>query len=134
MSSSICNGNESGRRKSARRIDAVGWGLFFIWIGIALLVHIGWGVGLIGVGIIILGGQVIRKYSGLKVDGFGVVIGFLFFLGGIWELLNVRFDLTPILCVVAGVALLVSVLVGKTRNHTDGQNHTLSKTKKGLVN
>jgi hypothetical protein len=129
MSSNISNGNGADHRKLARRIDVAGWGLFFIWIGIALLAHIGWGVGLVGVGIITLGGQVIRKSSGLKVDGFGVFIGFLFFLGGIWELLNVRFDLTPILCVVAGAALLVSVLVGKARNHTGRQNHTLSEVK-----
>jgi hypothetical protein len=129
MSSSICKGNGSDHRKLARRIDAIGWGLFFIWIGIALLAHIGWGVGLIGVGIIILGGQVIRKSSGLKVAGFGIFIGFLFFLGGFGELLNIRFDLIPILCVVAGVALLVSVLVGKARNHTGGQNQPLSEVK-----
>jgi hypothetical protein len=40
-------------------------------------------------------------------------------------LLNVQFDLTPILCVVAGTALLVSVLIGKANNHADGQNHNL---------
>lgn len=38
-----------------RKLDAVGWGLFFIWIGIALLTDVGWGIGLIGVGVLILG-------------------------------------------------------------------------------
>lgn len=44
----------SGRRRH-RTLDAVGWGLFFIWIGIAILIDVGWGIGLIGVGVLILG-------------------------------------------------------------------------------
>jgi hypothetical protein len=112
--------------KLERRLNAIGWGLFFIWTGMAFLADVGWGAGLLGVGIITLGGQVIRTYSGLKWEGFGVVIGSLFLLGGICELLNVRFDLTPILCVAAGVALLASVLFGKAKNHFNGQNQNLS--------
>ena len=96
-----------------KKLDGAGWGLFFIWIGIALVAHVGWGAGLLGVGVIILGAQVTRKYFGLKLEGFWVVAGFLFVLGGVWELFNVPLDLMPILCIVAGVGLLVSVLVGK---------------------
>jgi hypothetical protein len=96
-----------------KKLDAAGWGLFFIWVGIALVTHVGWAAGLLGVGIIILGAQVTRKYFGLKLEGFWVVSGFLFVLGGVWKLFNVPLDLTPILCIVAGVVLLVSVLVRK---------------------
>jgi len=105
------------KKKLERRLNAIGWGLFFIWIGMAFLADVGWGAGLLGVGVIILGGQVTRTYSGLKLEGFGVVVGSLFFLGGIWELLNVQLDLTPIICIIAGLALLGSVFVGKARNH-----------------
>jgi hypothetical protein len=53
-----------------RKLDAVGWGLFFIWIGIAILADVGWGVGLMGVGLIILGGLVAREYlSGSGCSG-----------------------------------------------------------------
>jgi len=96
-----------------KKLDAARWGLFFIWIGIALVAHVGWGPGLLGVGIIILGAQVTRKYFGLKLEGFGVAVGFFFLLGGVWELFNVQFGLLPILCIAVGVALLVSTLVGK---------------------
>ena len=99
-----------------KKLDAVSWGLFFIWIGIALVAHVGWGAGLLGVGIIILGAQVIRKYLGLKLEGFWIVAGFLFVLGGVWELFNVPLDLMPILCIAVGVALLVCTLVGKPGN------------------
>ena len=50
------------RKKMGRKLDAVGWGLFFIWIGIAVLAEVGWGVGFLGVGLIILGGVVAREY------------------------------------------------------------------------
>jgi hypothetical protein len=99
-----------------KKLDAAGWGLFFIWIGIALFAKVGWGAGFLGVGIIILGAQATRNYFGLKSEGFWVVVGFLFVLGGIWKLFSVPYDLMPILCIVAGVFLLVSVLVGKAGN------------------
>jgi hypothetical protein len=95
-----------------RRLEAVGWGLFFIWIGIALFTHVGWGVGLLGVGIITLGAQLARKYFALKGEGFWVAVGFLFVAGGAWKLFNVQLGLLPILCIVAGVALLVSTFFG----------------------
>ena len=47
---------DTARRKNLdRKSDAVGWGLFFIWIGIPILADVGWGVGLIGVGLVMLG-------------------------------------------------------------------------------
>jgi hypothetical protein len=49
-------------KKLDRRLDALGWGLFFIWIGVAFLADVGWGVGLVGVGLIILGTLVAREY------------------------------------------------------------------------
>jgi len=93
-----------------RKIEAAGWGLFFIWIGIALFAHIGWGAGLLGVGIITLGAQAARKYFDLKLEGFWVAVGFLFVVGGVCKLFNVHLGLLPFLCIVA--ALLVSMLVG----------------------
>lgn len=42
------------RKKRRREIDAIGWGVFFIWVGVAILADLGWGIGLVGVGLIIL--------------------------------------------------------------------------------
>jgi type III secretory pathway component EscR len=77
------------------------------------------------VGIITLGAQVTRKYFGLKLEGFWVAVGFFFVLGGVWKLLNVQLGLVPILCIVAGVALLVSVFVGTPIDKSSKQNRTL---------
>lgn len=58
------------RKKLAWRLDAAGWGLFFSWLGIAVLADVGWGVGFLGVGLIILGGLVAREYlSGSACSG-----------------------------------------------------------------
>jgi hypothetical protein len=69
-----------------RKVDAAGWGVFFVWMGIALLADVGWGVGLLGVGIITLGGQLARRHFDVGLDGFWVVVGLLFLAGGVWEL------------------------------------------------
>lgn len=99
-------------RVTLRRLDAAAWGLFFLWAGIALLTNLGWGIGLFGVGVIVLGGQAARRYAHLTLEAFWVVVGVLFVMGGIWELLSVQVGMIPIVCIVAGVLLLLSALRG----------------------
>jgi hypothetical protein len=102
-----------GGHATSHKLDVFAWSFFFIWIGIALLSNLGWGIGLLGVGVIILGKQATRKYSDIGIEIFGVICGVLFVLGGVWELLSVRVSLVPIVCIAAGVALLLSALFGK---------------------
>jgi hypothetical protein len=97
----------------AKKLDAAGWGLFFIWVGIAFLADFHIGVGLLGVGIITLGGQAARRFLDLKLEGFWVVVGLLFFVGGLWELFEAEVGLVPILLIVVGLALLVSAFWGR---------------------
>jgi hypothetical protein len=105
---------ESAQRSElSRKLGDIGWGLFFIWTGIAFFAHLGWGVGLLGVGIITLGIQAAQKYFVWKLEGFWLVVGFFFLVGGIWKLFNIQLGLLPILCIVAGVALLGSRLAGR---------------------
>jgi len=92
-----------------RRLDAAGWGLFFIWVGISLLMEFSWGVGLIGVAAIIFLGQTARRYFGRKLEKFWVIVGVLFLLGGVWELYQVQVGLGPILLILVGSALLLSL-------------------------
>ena len=91
-----------------QKLDAAAWGLFFVWVGVALIANVSWGLGLLGAGVITLGAQLGRKYFGLAVEPFWIVVGVLFVLGGVWELLGVRFSLVPVVLIVAGVALLLS--------------------------
>lgn len=102
-------------RALVKKLDAVGWGIFFVWIGIAFLANVGWGVGLLGVGIIALGGQAARKYFGVHIERFGLVIGIVFVVWGIWDLLRIQIGtlpipggVLPILLIVIGVVFVVS--------------------------
>jgi len=97
------------KRTTGRRLKAGGWGLFFVWVGVSLLVDLSWAVGLIGVAAIILLGQVARRSFGLRLEHFWVVVGVLFLLGGIWEVNRIDIDLLPILMILAGGALLLSL-------------------------
>jgi hypothetical protein len=117
--------SKNRKRTVEAAVATCGWGFFFIWTGIALFAHVGWGTGLLGVGIITLGAQVARKHFGLKLEGFWVVVGSFFVLGGVWRLLNVQLRLVPILCFVVGFALLVSVFVCMPKDQSGYPNRTM---------
>jgi len=98
-----------------KTIERLGWGLLFIWVGIAFLANVGWGAGLVGVGVILLGAQAARTYFGLTIDRFGLALGVCFAVAGLSRLFDLQLDktpisswLVPILFIVAGVASLVS--------------------------
>ncbi len=99
-----------------KKLDAVGWGLLFIWTGTSLLAPVSWGMGLLGMGMIILGVQALRNIFGLKWEGFWVVTGLVVVLGGVWELFQIQIDLMPILCIMTGIALFASGFFGKAEH------------------
>ncbi len=96
-----------------RRLDAVGWALFLIWIGIVLLAGSKASVALVGIGVIIVGVQVARVFLKLNLEGFWFVVGLLFLVGGIWQMVEASFPLVPILLIVAGVALIITRFLPK---------------------
>ena len=89
----------------AKRLEAIGWGAFFIWIGIVLLadVHTGWALAVVG--FITLGGQVARVAFGLRTERFWLVVGTCFLLGGVWELIEAQLPLVPVLLIAGGLAV-----------------------------
>lgn len=105
----------ASKESLVKKLEAAAWGVFFIWIGVAWLANVGWGVGLLGVGIITLAGQVVRKSLALEMEGFSVLVGCLFALGGIWELFSIRVEFVPVLAIVAGALLLVSALTRRSQ-------------------
>ncbi|MFV1956661.1 MAG: hypothetical protein ACC669_02635 [bacterium] len=101
-----------------RKLDGLGWGLFFVWIGTVMLMDLGSGVALLGIGVITLGVQATRKLWDLKIESFWVVVGLIFFLSGIWSLFESKLPLVPILLIVAGLAVLVTTFARKRREDT----------------
>lgn len=96
-------------RRSIRgqRIDAVLWGLFFIWIGVILLAHLPKGVGSLGIGAIVLGGTLARRIFRASVSAFWIIIGTVFVLAGIGELMALNLPLLPGALIVCGVLMLL---------------------------
>ena len=90
----------------SNRLDAIGWGLFFIWVGFAWLLDVDLGIGLLGVGAITLAMQVLRRTLGLPVEGFWIFVGCGFIVAGMWAWFDIQRPLTPFILVAIGVVLL----------------------------
>jgi hypothetical protein len=94
------------------RLDAISWGLFFIWIGIAVLTEIGWGWSLLGISAIVLGTQAALYVSSKRADGFWVACGLVVLGAGLWELLGLTWPLGAVLLVVLGIVILANSSFG----------------------
>lgn len=99
----------SGRVK---QLDSVATAVFFIWIGIAVLVQIGWPWSLFGVGLIMLGHQAALWRLGEKMDTFRLICGAVFLLGAVWGLLGMTWPLAPVLLILIGVGSLWNAVFG----------------------
>ncbi len=102
-----------GGESSAKQLDALSWGLFFVWIGIAILLNVGWGWGLLGVAAIILGGAAIRSLKGVPTDGFWVAVGIVLLACAAWELFAIWWPIFPVLIIGFGVVILLRALRGQ---------------------
>lgn len=119
------NISEQGQTKepgriSAGMIDAAGWGVFFIWVGIAFLANVGWGVGLFGVGVIALGVQLVRGLLALKADRWGLAFGTCLVVAGLLQWLAIPLGKAALLSwfiPAAFIALGVAILVSAWRRH-----------------
>lgn len=103
-----------GRELTHKAVERFGWGVLFIWVGIAVLLQVGWAYGLIGVGVIILCSEIAHIMVGEhRIDWFSTIVGLIFLFGGIWVLFGIEVSLVPILCIVAGAALMLSALTSR---------------------
>jgi hypothetical protein len=103
-----------------RRLEAIAWGVFFVWWGITELFPVlPEGAGVIGIGVILLGLNLARSVNGIPTSGFTITLGILALVLGTLEfsrqLLRLPFDLPifGILLIVLGVIFLVRELTGK---------------------
>ena len=103
----------SGGSSISEKLRAIGWGAFFVWIGLVMLLKFGSGIAALGIGVITLGIQLARRYFDLKLEGFWVVVGALFLLSGLWQLFEAGLPLVPLLLIVAGLAVVLSAMRGK---------------------
>ena len=98
----------------ARSIDAAGWALFFMWIGVALLAGLTWTVSLIGTAVIILGVQAVLLVRREKLDVFMAAVGAVLLVGAITDVYGSIWSLFPALLIVIGIAMLADTLRRRT--------------------
>jgi hypothetical protein len=110
------------QRDAAVKVETTGWGLFFIWVGICFLADLGWAVFFIGTGVLMLGLQAVRRYVGLRLDSFGLVLGICLVVAGVIHAAGAQLDkvalpdwLLPGAFVAVGAALLISAWKRKPR-------------------
>ena len=109
-------GSSTEKSELTRHLDAIAWGAFFIWIGIAMLLAISWGWFLVGLGILILATQLARLQMNIKIDGFWVTCGGVFLIGGLWTVLDLAsWPLAPIVFILLGVVLLAKAIISIRR-------------------
>ncbi len=106
--SSPDNTLESEQRRVANRVTVSAWSLFFIWVGFSLLVEFETSTTLLGIGVILLLAQAARKVLGLKLEKVWAIVGVLFVVGPLWDVLDAELPLVPVLLILAGLALLLS--------------------------
>ena len=90
------NRNAEADRALMAKIDATGWGLFFLWVGVALLANVGWGAALLGTGVISLGVQLARRLSGIAVDRWSVGFGACLSVAGLVQWVDIPVGKVPL--------------------------------------
>ena len=109
----------SGDRRRGKRPDEIAWALVLIMTGGLWLAPKGMfpeGAWLVGVGLIILGLNAARAISGLKMSGFGVVVGLVALAAGIGRILGQELPIIPILLIVFGVGLVIRTVARGRRS------------------
>ncbi len=107
------SGLAAEKRALNKRLEAIGWGLFFIMIGGLWLVPgevLPEGTWLIGVGVIMLGLNLARYLNQIKMSWFTIVLGVLALAAGLGDYIGVELPLIPILIVLVGLSIIVGVL------------------------
>lgn len=103
----------------ARSIDSIGWALFFMWVGIALLADLSWTVSLVGTAAIILAVQSTLIFRRQRLDVFMAAVGVVLLIGAFADVYGSPWSLFPTLLIVIGIAMLVDTLRARPGDQTD---------------
>ena len=93
-----------------KRLESIGWGCFLIMLGGFALVPeavVPKGLWSIGVGVIMLGLNIARYFSKIKMSGFTTFLGVIALISGVRQLLGVHSFEGAILLIILGAYLLV---------------------------
>lgn len=114
------------KRRLDRKIESVGWALFFIWSAVVLIAPdelIPEGSWLIGTGLIIIASMGIRYLYGIRIDGFWMVLGFFALGFGISEYFGLNLPFLPVILIILGVVIVYNAFFRKIYRKNDFWRH-----------
>ncbi|HEU0076341.1 MAG TPA: hypothetical protein VFQ76_01755 [Longimicrobiaceae bacterium] len=97
-----------------RRLEELGWGLFFALIGLVWLVPPAWvpdGAPLMGIGLVLLALNAVRWFKEIPVHVLSTALGVLALAGGFAELADAQMSLFPVFLVVVGAGIVFKPLL-----------------------
>jgi len=106
-------------RRLAKRLDEIALALVLIMTGALWLTPKAMfpeGTWLLGAGLIVLGLNAIRRLRGLKMSGFGIVVGLVALAAGIGRILGQELPIIPVLLIVFGVGLVIRTVARGRRS------------------
>jgi hypothetical protein len=109
----------SEARRLGKRLEEMAWALFLIMTGalwLAPKAQVPEGTWLAGLGIILLGLNAARRLHGLKMSGFGLIIGSAALVAGIGRMLGRDLPYVPVLLIVLGTALVITAVVKRRKS------------------
>lgn len=116
MTQEFCTAEDAGKiRRLGKRLEEVAWALFLIMTGALWLAPQAWvpeGSWLAGLGLILLGLNGARRIYGLKVEGFGIVVGLAAFAAGIGRILGRDLPFVAVLLILLGTAMTIKAVAG----------------------
>lgn len=106
--------HESREAVLDRRLEDIGWGLFFVLIGAIWFLPANLvpdGVPLMAVGLLLLALNVVRWLKGIPIHVLSTALGVLALAGGIGELLDAQLELLPLFLLVVGAGIVLKPLL-----------------------
>jgi hypothetical protein len=101
-------------KELGKRLEEIAWALFLIMSGALWLAPKAWvpeGTWLAGFGLILLGLNAARRLYGLKLEGFGLVVGLAAFAAGIGRMLGRDLPFVAILLILVGLAMTIKAFI-----------------------
>lgn len=110
------DGQDVGKDALNKRFEEIGWGLFLMMIGVIWLVpeaHVPQGMWLIGAGIIMLGLNLVRYLSGVRMSRFTIALGVLALAAGLGRFFFVNLPILAIVLIIIGASITLRPLFGR---------------------
>jgi hypothetical protein len=112
-------GEASETRRLGKRMEEIAWALILIMSGALWLApdaSVPEGTWLAGFGLILLGLNAARRLYGLRMSGFGLIVGSCALAAGVGRILGRDLPYIPILLIVLGAGLIIAAVSGRKKD------------------